>query len=105
MVASCKKKVWEEEFQLLTGPSALELMSLLMCVCTGNGTVVRGHWEAWENIMENRPQSESGGGMGEIKTEGARLLQMKGKRLQWTLLCKAVCFPEMNTGDIVSLLC
>lgn len=61
------------------------LMSLLMCVCAGNGTAVRGHWEAGENIMENRPQSAIRGGVSEIKTERARLLQMKGKRLQWNV--------------------
>lgn len=52
----------KEERQLISGPSALGWMSLLMCVCTGNGTVVRGHRETGENIMENRPQSGSGEG-------------------------------------------
>lgn len=67
--------------QLITGPGALGLMSVLMCPCTGNGTEVRGHWEARENIMENKPQSECVRLAGEIKMEGARLLQMEGRGL------------------------
>lgn len=35
---------------------------LLMCVCTGNGSEVKGQWEAGENIMESRPQSGRGRG-------------------------------------------
>lgn len=82
--------------QLITGPNALGLMFLLMCVCTRNGTAVRGRWEAGENIMENRPQSASGGGVSEIKTAGTRLLQMKGKRLQWIVSALQHCVFPIN---------
>lgn len=81
-----------------SGPSALGLMSQLMCVCTGNGTVVRGHWEARENIMENRPQSESGRGEWDKDRERDccrwRVKGYSGMRQ----LCNAVCFSQMNIG-------
>lgn len=68
------------------------LLTCLMGLCTGNGTEVMEHWEAGENIMENIPRGESGGRVGEIKMEGARLLQMRGGRLQWNVSALQ-CFP------------
>lgn len=86
-----KKEHVGGRMQFITSPGALGLMSVLMCLCTGNGTEVRGHWEAREDIMENKPQSECVRRAGEIKTEGARLLQMEGRRLQWNVPALQCC--------------
>lgn len=52
-IMMCKMRMF-----LTAGPYAIRLMSLQMCACTVNGTVVRGHskWETGENSLENRPE-------------------------------------------------
>lgn len=55
---------------LTAGPCAVRFVSLQMCVCTVNGTVVGGHskWEAGENRLER----VEAGARGERGTDGQK---------------------------------